>query len=314
MKRLVTLFFSVLVFTIEARAGAYTLLNIGRDFKTYVNRYRNSEIQQQWFGWKEFEKQHQKYFNAALCDSSEDQCEATKKARLHEFFSQLPNFETSMWSIFDNAELLAATQIEQFKRYFPDTPANVPIVFMPSLLMFNGKGSVKIDGNYTLIIGADLAALRKNNMSVLFSHELFHNYQFNKLKSSAIYQTFASPLWFEGLAVWASSLVNPLASDAEILMNPDLAEFCATNENISKLAKAYTSLLATSYTDPKAAKTEADWFYASGDDLPHRRGYCLGLKVVREINKSIPVNSIIAEDETKFSRLVGDSLARLGAF
>ncbi|HWU43580.1 MAG TPA: hypothetical protein VN132_09085, partial [Bdellovibrio sp.] len=212
---------------------------MGSDFKIYVNIYRNSKFDEQWSGWKVFEKKYQKYFDAAICDSSDGDCESAKKTHLKEFFTQLPNFESEMWTIFDNANILSDNQILQFKIYFPDTPTDVPIVFMPSLLTFNGKGGVQIDGTYTLVIGADLAALRKNNMKVLFSHEFFHTYQFGKLTGAPLFQTLASPLWFEGLAVWVSEKLNPEASDADILMSQDLATYCASNEHVIGMAKDY---------------------------------------------------------------------------
>jgi hypothetical protein len=127
-------------------------------------------------------EKYQTYFDQSICDSSFKDCEKQKRVRLDEFFTKLPSFEKAMWEIFKNADLLSRDQIQNFRRMFPDTKQDIPVVFIPSLLRFNGRGGLKIKGAYTLVIGADLAALRNNNMDVLFSHEFFHTYQFEKQK------------------------------------------------------------------------------------------------------------------------------------
>lgn len=295
----------------KAQSASYILVNMGPDFKIYIDQYRNSDADKRWRGWKEFEKKYQPYFDQSICDSSLKDCEKQKQDRLNEFFTKLPTFEKAMWEIFKNADVLSRDQIQNFKTMFPDFKQDVPIVFMPSLLRFNGIGGLKINGTYTLAIGADLAALRNNNMGVLFSHELFHAYQFEKLKNTPTYQTLSSPLWFEGLATWVSTQLNPKATEADILMNQELATFCASHANVKAMANDYKSFLKMSNESEKSKPINSAWFSANGEAVPRRRGYCLGLRAIAELTKKKRVGEILSLKESSFSDLLANILEDL---
>lgn len=295
----------------QAFASSPVLINMGSDFKEYVKQYRNSSPVDQWQGWKSFESKYQIQFDSALCDSEDPDCEDIKKNRLKDFFIRLPSFEAAMWSIFDNAESLTASQMQQFKKMFPDLPDDVPVVFMPSLLTFNGKGGVQINGRYTLVIGADFAAFRGNNIKVLFSHEFFHTYQFAKI-ATAKYQTLASPLWFEGFAVWVSRNLVPEASDTDILMNQNLADYCSSAESIKQMAQSYLPLLNQDYSANTSSEIKSDWFYGNGKVSPQRRGYCLGYKAIQNISAKHSLSNLTGLGESSFIPLLEEALKELG--
>jgi hypothetical protein len=309
MKKLF-IFVTLVLTTTLAQAAPYTLVNMGPDFKIYVNQYRNSSMDEKWLGWKKFESKYTLYFENGLCESADPVCEQKKKTRLEKFFEELPKFETKMWALFANAPKLAESQVARFKKSFPDLQDDIPVVFMPSLLSFNGKG-VNLPTKSALMIGVDFTTLRGHDLNVLFSHEFFHVYQFNKLRGKTTFQTFSSPLWFEGLATWVSLHLNPTTSDIVALMNQELGDFCAVSGNTQKLAKEYSALYQIPSEDPRYDESYKDWFTAGGATQPARRGYCLGLAVIREVTKKKTLAEITSLDESGYNPIVLEALTNL---
>jgi hypothetical protein len=305
--------FLIVILSLQVSAAPYAVTNMGPDFKNYIRQFRNSDFSDQWIGWKAFEKKYQYYFDEIICDSAEASCEDAKKRHLQNFFQQLPTFENSMWKIFDGAEAMSSVQVGRFRRAFPDVKSGTQVVFMPSLLLFNGMGGQKLNGHFALIIGADLAALRQNNMDVVFSHEFFHAYHFEKISGAPIYQTMASPLWFEGLATWVSFYLNPKASTSDILMNPELSAYYDSPVNVASMAKSYDSFLRESYEDEKSTLLKTEWFLGNGKILPHRRGYCLGFKVISELKRNYSVEELTAMGEVQYTNLMDVELQKIAA-
>jgi len=292
------------------QAAPYTLINMGPDFKTFVNQYRNSSLEEKWVGWKKFESKYILYFDNGLCESADPVCEQKKKTRLEKFFIELPKFEKKMWKLFERAEKLTTAQVTRFKKSFSDLQDDIPVVFMPSLLTFNGKG-VNLPTKAALMIGVDFTTLRGHDLNVLFSHEFFHVYQFAKLRGKPTFQTFASPLWFEGFSTWISIHLNPGTTDTVALMNQELGDYCAIQGNVQKLAKEYSGLYQVGSEDPKSPEYYKDWFTMGGSTQPARRGYCLGLAVIREVTKKKTIAEIVNLDEAGFSLLIVDALTNL---
>ena len=306
--------FFFLAFALSAgpvSAAPYQLINMGPEFNSFVLQYRSSSLDEKWAGWKKFESKYQVYFDAGLCESSDPACETKKKAQLEKIFSELLTFEIKMWDLFDHAEQLTAVQFGRFKKAFPDLQEDTPIVFMPSLLAFNGKGVDLLNGKAALLIGVDFTSMRGHDLDVLFSHEFFHVYQFTKLQGKEKFVTMSSPLWFEGFATWISTYLNPNASEAAVLMNAELADYCAIPGNIKKMAQEYLGLYQVGHDNQKYSDTYKEWFTASGTIQPRRRGYCLGLAVMREVMKTKRLPEITALDEKGFNPLVAKALAEL---
>ncbi|MBS1972336.1 MAG: hypothetical protein JSU04_18665 [Bdellovibrionales bacterium] len=304
-------FFTFFVAGVFAHAAPYALVNMGPEFKTFVGQYRNSSSDEKWAGWKAFESKYPVYFDVGLCPASDSGCELKKKTRLDMLFTEMPKFESQMWDLFDRADALTAVQFGRFKNAFPDLQEDTPIVFMPSLLSFNGKGVDLPNGKAALLIGVDFTSMRGHDLDVLFSHEFFHVYQFAKLQGKEKFVTMSSPLWFEGFATWISTYLNPNASEAAVLMNTELADYCVTPGNIKKMAQEYLGLYLVGHDDQKYSDTYKEWFTASGTIQPQRRGYCLGLAVIREVMKTKSLAEVTGLDEKGFNPLVAKALADL---
>jgi hypothetical protein len=307
------LFFLLLVSGTSALAASYHLVNLGPEFKAFVKSSIKSDERTRWQAWKTFEKNHLEIIDVAICDAHEAECEKSKKKQLADFFKLLPEFQDRMWKIFDQAPKLTDSQIQKFRQAFPDLRQDVDVIFMPALFLFNGKGGVKFHDHYALFIGVDLVALRQNNLDVLFSHEFFHVYQFEKLISSKLFQTMASPLWLEGFATWESSQMNPTASQADILMNAELAKYCEDQAHIREMASEYLKILQIKSNDSQIKKTRIDWFSGGADVNPKRKGYCLGYKALQEVMKDHQLKDIVNLNEDAFSKILSQTLKKLEA-
>jgi len=309
MKQIV-LFFSFLAITFSAYSADYQLINMGPDFKAYVNKYRASTPEEQWLGWVDFENKYEVYYEAESCSSKEPGCAASRKLRVIKFFKELPKFESAMWDLFDRAGDISQNQIAKFKQAFPDLQEDTPIVFLPSLLRYNGRG-LALGNKSALFIGVDMTALSQDDLNSLFSHEFFHVYQFSKIPESEIKKTFYSPLWFEGFATWMSIHLNPGTTDTVALMDDELAKHCAQKSKVRDMALEYITLAPKGRNEPNYSELYGDWFSTPTKNVVPRRGYCLGLQVIREVTKKKPLTDLVNLNEAGFKPLVDAALKTL---
>lgn len=299
------LIFGLLLFQ-GLNANAAILVNLGPDFKAYIEQYRNQPFEEQWAGWKDFETKYSAYLST--CDLSKPNCTKDRKNQLQKFYGKLSEIEPLMWEIFANAEILTAKYEAKMKTVFPDLTNDIPVVFVPSLFMFNGKVTY-VKNKPTLFIAADEAAHTKENLDLLFIHEFFHAYHFTKLAGKPLFETFATPLWLEGFAEYITLLVYPEVTETESLMSEALAKYCADKNNLIAMARRYEKILPYSVSD--AYPMYQEWFLVSEKKLINRTGYCLGLNVVREATKRLPLEKMIQLNEHEFQPLIGDILRDL---
>ncbi len=301
MKLLFTLIFSIGEFSYSAD---YRLSNLGDPFKVFVEQNRNESFEKQWLAWTEFKTRHSDLIPAPGCTN----CEERLKENVKDFFKLLPNIESQMWDLFSRADEITKTQITRFKNILPDLPPDIAIAFVPSMFGFNGQVR-----NQTFFIGVDFVALRNDDLNVLFSHEFFHIYHGIVLSrlGKTFFQTMASPLWFEGMATWMSIELNPGTSDAIALMDETLAlgKFCQVKENVSDAAVKFLKIIDYTKETEGAEATHSDWFKLSGKTEPKRRGYCLGLNVLRTLGRDYRVQDLVTLGEEEFSPLIKKTLA-----
>ena len=293
-----------------ARSDSPNILNLGPEFKVYVDQNRGSEWDTRWSNWKVFETKYSSYFSEGLCASQSDGCEEKKKLRLREFFMALPRLEPKLWNYFQSSAEAIEVQRRAFKKEFVDFKDDTLVVLMPSLLGFNGRVAT-IGERHVLLIAPDSLLDRADNLDVVFSHELFHVYQFDRIGKGEIFRTMASPLWFEGFATWMSIFLNPGTGDAPALMDDALAAYCSSPDHVSFLAKEYLSILSMKSDSPTVDTVYQRWFLLSSNTVPTRRGYCLGLQVMRQLTHSQDFKPLVALDESQFTPLVLSALENL---
>ena len=295
------LFQGFLIFVLIAVAQntfAVKFVNLGGEYDAFVKASRGKDLAGVEAEWVKFEARHQQIFDLAVYRKQEPGWEDRLRKRRDGFFPEYVALTPKMDELFARAESVVQVQEKRFRDFFPDLANDIPVIFMPSLFGFNGRVIELPEYHRSgLLMGVDFIVKRNDDLNVLFSHEFFHAYQDDHLKSVTVGQTMASPLWTEGFATYVSGLLNPEKNDGELLMDPVLAESCANPGDVAKMAKEYLKVIKT---DGK--ESYGEWFMMAGKVKPVRRGYCVGLKAIREIAKSHPVKDMVGWDEKKFSK------------
>jgi hypothetical protein len=274
------------------------LLNLASEYDTFVKAAEGQDASSTVAEWLQFEARHQNIYDDAVYRKSEPGWQKRIEQRRSQFFAEYEKFTPQMKALFAKAEDVVQEQEARFRRVFPDLSPTIPIVFMPSLFAFNGKVQFLRDyGRPGLLMGVDFIVKRNDNLNVLFSHEFFHAYHHSHLAEGSTGKTMATPLWKEGFATYVSGVLNPREADEVLLMDSALAKACADSQAVSKMASEFLNVI-----DSDGTNSYGDWFTMTGATQPTRRGYCLGLIVIRELVKKYPVIEMVNWDEGRFSQ------------
>jgi hypothetical protein len=178
--------------------------------------------------------------------------------------------------------------IATFKTAFPDFQPPEDIYVLHSLSEMDG-GFRTIDGKATMIFGVDSMARihGNNNESAFFHHELFHAYH-HPYVASCDGAGIWSNLWTEGLASYVAHVLNPGASDREMLL--DLPDDMATRTR-AVLPQALAHV--ESVLDKDDDETYENLFLLRGKgELPKRSGYYLGYLIAKDAGKTRTVQEL----------------------
>ncbi|MDQ7772571.1 MAG: hypothetical protein RDU13_03500 [Elusimicrobiales bacterium] len=204
---------------------------------------------------------------------------------------------------------------EEFFSMFPGCRNGMTLVAMPSLRRFNGREKL-IGGKAVAGFGVEYfiaeryrdAAARDRELRLTAAHEMFHLYHGEK---SGIWQspgkTVLIWLWAEGLAVIASRVFCPGATDAEILMDDELA---GAGDGAFK---EFFEILSPALFSTSAADL-ADIFNGgrSYRGLPSRVGYLIGLLAVESIaERGVSLSEMSSWSEVRASEELKSSLFSL---
>lgn len=229
--------------------------------------------------WTIFEAWDQRVFEDVVYDKPTNTAwEVRRETQLRRFLAELEVLAQPMDQCFADFPASLAEQSARFFAAFPDAPRDIRCYLIPSLLTFNGRATTLTgDERPALFFGADLMAKRGDDPAMLISHEMFHVYH-DALRGPDWSETLLSALWSEGLATYASQVLNPTIDDGTALMDPQLAAAAEDDETRSHWATDFWPL--------RNSLDQRDWFTANGTTMPTRRGYALGLHVVRTLAAS----------------------------
>lgn len=197
-----------------------------------------------------------------------------------------------------------------FKARFPDYRQTQDIVVLHSLGEMDG-GPRTINGKDYLVFGVDsMVKYHGNgNESAFFHHELFHTY--HKANGRCESESVWGNLWSEGLATYVSKVMNPGASNIELLL-----EF--PNGMAERTQAVLPAALAQleSVLDKEDDKSVGGLFYGSVDDgsgLPRRRGYYLGMLVAQEAARHHDLHALAKLGCEPVKQIVHDAIRTLRA-
>ena len=188
---------------------------------------------------------------------------------------------------------------ESFCARFPDfNRSQAEIYLMLSLFRFDGK--IPHDNPRALFLGLDgLAKFHGASLplGVILSHELFHLYHFqvNALPAPIDAIPLYRLIWQEGLATYASASLNPKATMADVLLDPQLAR--DGPKYVPAVARALLTQLES--TDDETAARYLS--YRRGSEIPSRMGYLIGYDIVARL---APTTSLIELARLRGRRLL----------
>ncbi|MFC0251377.1 hypothetical protein [Massilia consociata] len=194
--------------------------------------------------------------------------------------------------------------LASFKAVFPDYVPN-DIWFVHSLGEMDG-GKRTFKGKSEFIFGADqMVKLHGNNdETFFFHHELFHDYQPMQCKSWPVWTS----LWQEGMASYVAKVLNPNATDGEMLLDLPVNMVPDTQKQMKRaLDDLYAKL------DSTDQEAYSGLFLRRGDNsgMPARRGYYLGMLVAEEAAKTMSLQQMARLDCDSVRPVVFAAVERL---
>jgi hypothetical protein len=188
------------------------------------------------------------------------------------------------------------TAVTHFRNVFPDFVPLIPIYLVHSLGIRDG-GADFVNGNKVFMFGADVIARIHHDDSLppFMDHELFHLEHARHFDDC---DQLWCPLWQEGLATYAASVMTPGANDHQLLLDKPTAIRAETD------AKWGDALcwVATRF-DATDDQDMGDGFMGGQhpQGLPSRFGYYVGMRVAAEAAKSkgLPAITRLSDEQAR---------------
>lgn len=186
--------------------------------------------------------------------------------------------------------------VGHFRTVFPDFVPPMPIYLMHSLGIRDG-GTDRVNGKKVMLFGADVIARihHDDSLEPFMDHELFH------LEHARYFDDCDQlwcPLWAEGLATYAASVMTPGATDHQLLLDMPTPIRAQTDARWgAALCWVATRFDATDDQDTSQGFTGG----AHPEGLPSRFGYYVGMRVVAEAVKSkgLPAITRLSDEQAR---------------
>jgi hypothetical protein len=174
--------------------------------------------------------------------------------------------------------------IATFSAVFPDFKPEVSTYLLYSLGELDG-GPRELNGRTYLIFGADqMTQLHGNgDEAAFFHHELFHIYHVAQMPDCGDTGLWHR-LWMEGLATYVSKVMNPGATDQDMLLDFPAG---SADRIRGQLYASFAQLeQVLDSTDPQQRANLLQMNGRSEGGLQPRRGYFLGYLIAEELGKT----------------------------
>jgi len=196
--------------------------------------------------------------------------------------------------------------IQHFRKRFPGFTPNVPVYLLHSLGEMDG-GTREFDGKIYLIFGADvIAGLHDpHDITAFLDHEMFH---VENQKFFRECEQVWCLLWAEGLATYAAKVMNPGASDQQLLLtSPKPIRAAVDAKWPSALCFTRTRLLSTQSADMDALFVGGD----SVGEFPDRFGYYVGMRIAEELGREYSLPALAHMPPQQAEKAIVSTLDRL---
>lgn len=266
------------------------MISFQHEFQDFWSQAKDQPLERQLELWNLIvEKPHQAFYDSVVWEKpTHPHRDDLKRRVLIEQFGRYRSLYPEIVERFQSFPAVTRAELSQFKRRFPDAPADFPIYAVPSP-MFDAKGAVLDSQQVVLAFGIDTFLAIHDRYEIIYPHELFHIY--HALKRGFINDgvmenvSIAVPMWAEGLATYVSGLFNETATDGDLLADVSLGK--VPKEEIPQLARLFLQDAHIKAIDRDHPDAYRKWFSIGSarvrPDLPNRCGYLLGLHVARFI-------------------------------
>lgn len=290
MRQFLIVLITILVFSINAFAekDSFQVVNIMEDFGKFLKKAEQTDSSTQVKLFRELVIEPNKEIFAAFTGQQSDE-------ELAKYIKAVLPKALQLEKITEKIQKDLPEQITKFKETFPDLNWKGTVVFMPNYGITD-SGTGQINNKPYLIFGVDTILFsygEKAELTVLFSHELFHLYQsqFQPKGKPKNRQKGEVPLyelvWGEGLATYASKCLNPGISSEGIFLGSTLEK--DASPILAKLAKEILKNFDSGDTkvwQPFMAGAEGI------SEIPGRSGYYVGYKVAEKLAKQASLKKL----------------------
>ena len=196
--------------------------------------------------------------------------------------------------------------VRRFRVKFPSFRPAVPIYLAHELGIRDG-GSDYVSGQKVMLFGADVIAQTHldDSLQPFLEHELFH---LEHARRFADCDQLWCPLWQEGLATYAASIMTPGASDHQLILDRPAPISGPTN---ARLGEALCAISDTFDSTDMDAIASAFMVRKGSTALPGRYGYYIGLLVAREAGQLHSLSKLARLDDLAARPVVVDALSKL---
>jgi len=173
-----------------------------------------------------------------------------------------------------------AAGIQHFRQQFPGFTPNVPVYLVHSLGEMDG-GTRDLDGKTYLIFGADVIAQihASDDLTAFLDHELFHVENHRAFPECD--QVWCS-LWAEGLATYAAQLMNPGATDEQLLLTFPKPIRAAVD---AQWPEALCYVRARLFSGDESDMRALFMYSTAAQRFPSRFGYYVGLRIAGQLGR-----------------------------
>jgi hypothetical protein len=274
---------------------------IARSFVTFWAAARDKPFPEQQALWNRFiEAPREVLYRSVVWEIRDNpDWRQLKERTLRNRFAAYPRISGEIPGEAEAIETAIGVQTARFGGYFGSSwQPHVVVVLAPN---FDAKSGVLPDGRPILALAVDSLVLEKARLDILLPHEFFHLWDAEQsgISNDGVMPGthLTLPLFAEGLATYASTVVSPGYTDGEYLLQDDLGAL--PDASLLATAKRFLADAGDMTIDPvqhKTSKAFRRWFQAGRTQfqagLPNRAGYWLGLHVIRVLRRSHSLHEI----------------------
>lgn len=280
------------------------IVNVVDDFLAYHGACKDASAAVREAKWDEtLEARHRDFFEQVIYRKLEgDQRAKHKQFCIKEFWEKVAPRIAEISRLNAGIEQEITTTLAQFRKAFP---AFKPTTDFYVTISFSFHGKVAdLNGKKVFAIGLENYQPGTPEIRITIAHEMFHLYHFQFFSASGgLYR----PLWAEGLAVYASSVVVPGHRYSMYLGFPAW-KMNRCQEMLPELAADIKK-----HMGEHNRQRERIYFGAEPNDtkVPPEAGYYVGLLMIESLAKKHSLDELARMDAKEVYKVVGAELDRL---